>query len=220
MSVSSGDESESLSETSETLENGNVTKKMKLHEKDKINKDKKNEPVKSLETPAISSIELTKEIGNKEVKTTTVKDMLRAQRDANALKTSSSHINKRSKSTSSTTSDDSSSTDSDTSDSSSDANPSRHHSDEEDVFDQVVQNNKPPENKTNENATASNVLNKIQVNGTAMSDNIPQEADVQFLDTLNAYSRELINKFVDSAKNVGESAFQPVSAVELLNEYV
>lgn len=185
-----------------------------------MDKDKKNEPVKSKEMPAINIIEMTKEIVNKEVKTTTVKDMLRAQRDANALKTSSSHINKRSKSTSSATSDDSSSTDSDSSDSSSDANPSRHHSDEDDVFDQVAQNNKAPENKTIDNASASNMLNKIQVNGTAISDNIPQETDVKFLDTLNAPTRDLIGKLVDFAKTMGENAFQSVKAGEWLNEYV
>lgn len=209
-----------MSEASGTLENGNVNKKPKLHDKDKIvsaSKDKKLDLVKSKEKPplAIGVIEPPKDISNKEVKTTTVKDMLRAQRDANILK-SSSHINKGSKSTSSATSDDSSSSDSDSSESSSDANPSRNS--DEDEFENV--NDKVPEHMAIDNASNPNMLNKIQMNGTTSSDNIPLDAEVKFLDNLSANMRDLINGLVENAKNLKENLFQSDSALDLLYEYV
>lgn len=208
-----------MSETSITHENGNATKKPKLHEKDKeLSKDKKLDGNVRKESTIVGSNDLAKEIVNKEEKTTTVKDMLRAQRDANMMK-SSSHANKRSKSSSSATSDDSSSSESDSSETSSDANPSRHSDD--DVFDQVM-NSKGLENKITDNTSATNLLNKIQVNGTVSSENIPQEANNKFMDSLNGKSRDLISKLVELSKNLKENLFHSGStqALDLLYEYV
>ncbi|XP_031620313.1 yemanuclein-like isoform X2 [Contarinia nasturtii] len=189
----SEDESDSMSSVS--LENGNVSKKQKLSEKDKTlnNKEKKNDLVTKQDKTAIV-IETIKNqsVGNKEVKTTSVMHMLQAKRDANLLK-SSSHTNKGSKSTSSATSDDSSSSDSDSSDSSSDADPSRNSDDDD--FDNV--NNKGTENK-------------IQTNGIiTTSNNIPHEVDLKFFENLTSNHRDSINRLIDYSKNLKENFFQP-----------
>lgn len=154
--------------------------------------------------------------GNKEVKTTTVMSMLRQQRDANILKTSSHINNKGSKSTSSATSDDSSTSGSDSSESSSDAD---RHTDEDD-FDSVKQ--KCADNKAMDNVSASNVSNKIEINGistTSTINNIPQEPDITFYEQLNATELETIRRLVDYSKNLKENFFQ-AETLDLLSEYV
>lgn len=226
MPISSDDESDSMSDNSVTMENGNATKKPKIMEKDNTlssaapNKDKKNDVPKKDKPPVSINVSETikdQSAGNKEVKTTTVMSMLRAQRDANILKTSS-HIIKGSKSTSSATSDDSSSTDSDSSDSSSDADRSQH-SDEDD-FDSVK--NKGNEDKgIDGSAATSNVPNKIQINGTSStsSNNIPQEPDTSFFTQLSESEHALISQFIDSSKNQKDNFFQS-EMLDLLYEYV
>lgn len=217
-----------MSENSVTMENGSANKKPKIAEKDKLlpttNKEKKIELPKKDKPPPIN-VNVNETIkdqstGNKAVKTTTVMSMLRAQRDANILKTSlvSSHINKGSKSTSSATSDDSSTSDSDSSESSSDADPSRH-SDEDD-FDSI-KNKGTDTNKAIENVAASNVLNKIQINGTSSiaSNNIPQEPDSSFFEHLSANQRDLMCRLIDYSKNLKENFFQ-ADTLESLHEYV
>lgn len=142
-------------------------------------------------------------------------NMLRAQRDANILK-STGHITKGSKSTSSATSDDSSSTDTDSSDSSSDADADAdvRNSDEDD-FDSVNKNGS--ENKPTDNTQAS-VLNKIQVNGISLSNNIPHDIDLKFLENLSTNTRDSITRLIDYSKNLKEKFFQP-ETVDLLYEY-
>lgn len=221
LSVSSGDESDSLSEMSATNENGNANKKQKLHEKSKIKKDNSKKPdvVKSKEKPVpvvSTTIEQKAGVSNnsKEGKTTTVKDMLRAQRDA---------LLKRSKSTSSATSDDSSSSDSSSSDSSSDADQSRHSDDEE--FNGVENQS----GKTNAVAVdhavpaAPKTNNKpmvIQINGTAPIDNIPLNADLKLLDGLSNSTRDSIQRFVEKSKNLKENLLDSHATLEMLYEYV
>lgn len=221
MPLSSDDESDSMSENSVTMENGTANKKAKLVEEEKIlqtvNKEKKNDMPKKDKPPIGVNI-------GEPIKETTVMSMLRAQRDANMLKTSS-HIIKGSKSTSSATSDDSSSSDSDSSETSSDADPSRH-SDEDD-FDSVK--NKSTENKAIEIGPASNVPNKIQINGTsslsatatvaASSNNIPLEPDTTFFEHLTSTQRDLINRLIEYSKNLKENFFQ-TETLDLLYEYV
>lgn len=222
----SSDESDSVSESSITHENGNSSKKLKLQEKDNIlsnDKEIKNDvPTKEKPTTVPVAEVAVKEINketNKEGKMTTVKDMLRAKRDA--AKTSSSHIRKGSKSASSATSDDSSSTDTDSSDSSSDADaegePNRD-DDDDDVANSL--NSKAPYNSTSDKANASSiVINKIQTNGTSLSNNIPQEIDTKFLDSLAANTRESISRFIDVTKHSKDNTFQP-KILDLLYEYV
>lgn len=207
-----------------TNENGNANKKQKLHERSKIKKDNNKKPdvVKSKEKPipVISTTveQTTKGVSNnsKEVKTTTVKDMLRAQRDA---------LLKRSKSTSSATSDDSSSSDSSSSDSSSDADQSRHS--DEDEFNGVVDN----QNVANEiNAVehaipvGSKTINKptaIQINGIVPTDNIPPlEADLKLLDSLSSSTSDSIHRFVEISKNLKENLLDSHQTLEILYEYV
>lgn len=225
MPLTSDDESDSMSENSVTIENGNVTKKPKLSETEKIvttNKEKSNDLVKKDKLPINVNVNDTIKDGNKEVKTTTVMSMLRAQRDANILKTTS-HINKGSKSTSSATSDDSSSSDSSSSDSSSDADPSRH-SDEDDF--EIIKNT-GTENRAIESTPASSVLNKIQINGTSLPssslssqiNNIPQEPDITFFEQLTPNQRDLINRLIDYSKNPKENFFQ-TEMLDSLYEYV
>lgn len=221
----SSDESDSVSESSVTHENGNSSKKLKLQEKDNIlsnDKEIKNDvPTKEKPTTVPVAEVAVKEINketNKEGKMTTVKDMLRAKRDA--AKTSSSHISKGSKSASSATSDDSSSTDSDSSDSSSDADaegePNR--DDDDDVANNL--NSKAPFNSTSDKANASIIVStKIQTNGTSLSNNIPQEIDTKFLDSLAANTRESISRFIDVTKHSKDNTFQP-KILDLLYEYV
>lgn len=224
---SSEDESDDVSESSATVENGNTNKKLKLQEKDKpllLNEEKKVD-VPKIEKPVIAlPDQMAKEINNKAEKITTVRDMIRAQRDA--LKTSS-HANKGSKSTSSATSDDSSSSDSDSSDSSSDA--------EADVELELIRDNdvvdatdslnsKTTFDKLIENVTASpqNPLNKIQTNGTSppMSNNIPPEIDIQLIDGLTPETRDLITKLIENSKNLKDcTGFQP-ELLGSLYEYV
>lgn len=214
----SSDESDSVSESSVTHENGNSSKKLKLQEKDTIlsnDKEKKNDvPTKEKPTTVpvaeVAAKGMNKEI-NKEGKMTTVKDMLRAQRDA--AKTSSSHI-------SSATSDDSSSTESDSSDSSSDADaegePNR--DDDDDVANSS--NSKAPYNSTSDKANTSIIVsNKVQTNGTSLSNNIPQEIDTKFLDGLAPNTRESISRFIDVTKHSKDNTFQP-KILDLLYEYV
>lgn len=229
MPLSSGDESDSVSE------NEKANKKQKLHEKDKTiinDKDKKSDVKKSdvlkiKEKPSISPIEVTKESNSKEGKLITVRDMIRAQRDA-SLKVSS-HINKGSKSTSSATSDDSSSSESDSSDSSSDAdveadveadaeaNRNSDDDDDDDVANNL--NNKGSFDKIHDNAIASNYTNKIQLNGTSTSNNIPQEVDLRFLDNLVPDTRDSISRFIESSKNLKDNSFPP-ETLGLLYKYV
>lgn len=206
-----------------TNENGNANKKQKLHEKSKIKKDgsKKSDLVKSKEklVPVVSTtIEQTIKVGvsnnNKEVKTTTVKDMLRAQRDA---------LLKRSKSTSSATSDDSSSSDSSSSDSSSDADQSRH-SDEEEyngVDNQSAKNNAVAVEHTV--LAGPKTINKppaIQINGITPTDNIPLETDLKLLDSLSSSTRDSIHRFVEISKNLKENLLDSHQTLEMLYEYV
>lgn len=67
--------SDGMSDTSETMGNGHSEKKLKIeHEKPGINRDKKISHKEGSEAEKDS-------VAKKEVKTTTVKDMLRAQRD-------------------------------------------------------------------------------------------------------------------------------------------
>lgn len=201
-----------MSETSIT-ENGNANKKAKIVEKDKMlnNKEKKTELPKAKEKPTIAASVTVKDqtVGNKEVKTTTVMSMLRAQRDAAK---SSSHISKGSKSTSSASSDDSSSSDSDSSESSSDGDA---RNSEDDDFNNV--NNKTTESKTIDNAAAaSNVLNKIQVNGMPSSNNIPPELDGKFLENLSQTHRDSLERLIDYSKK--ENFFQS-ETLDLLYKY-
>lgn len=214
MPLSSDDESDS-SENSATMENGNATKKPKIVEKDKTVSTNKDNDLMKKDKPAIG-VNVGETIkdqssGNKEVKTTTVMSMLRQQRDANILKTSSHFNNKGSKSTSSATSDDSSSSGSDSSDSSSDAD--RHS--EEDDFDSVKQ-------KGADNRATDNASNKIQINGTSTAssiNNIPQEPDITFYDQLNATELDTIRRLIDYSKNLKENFFQN-ETLDLLSEYV
>lgn len=218
LSVSSGDESDSLSEMSATNENGNANKKQKLHEKSKIKKDNSKKPdvVKSKEKPVpviSTTIEQTVGVSNnsKEVKTTTVKDMLRAKRDA---------LLKRSKSTSSATSDDSSSSDSSSSDSSSDADQSRH-SDEEEF--NGVENQSIKTNAVAAGATGSKTINKptvIQINGVTLTDNIPPDAESKLLDTLSSSTRDAVHRFVEISKNYKENLLDSHQTLDILYEYV
>lgn len=214
MSVSSEEEND-VNEMSAAVENGAVNKKAKIPEKDKLmnNKEKKIEAPKNKEKPTVGPNDMTKDqpVVNKEVKTTTVMNFLRAQRDA--LK-SSSHINKGSKSTSSATSDDSSSSESDSSESSSDAD---HKNSEDDDFNRL--NNKVPENKAIDNAAASSVLNKIPVNGLSASNNIPPESDGKFVENLSPHHRDLLARLIDYTKNPKENFFQS-ETLDLLYKYV
>lgn len=225
MPLTSDDESDSMSENSVTIENGNATKKPKMSETEKIiptNKEKSIDLVKKDKLPINVNVSETIKDGNKEVKTTTVMSMLRAQRDANILKTTS-HINKGSKSTSSATSDDSSSSDSSSSDSSSDADPSRH-SDEDD-FESIK--NTGTEIRAIDSVPASSVPNKIQINGTSsltsssssQINNIPQEPDITFFEQLTQNQRDSINRLIDYSKNPKENFFQ-TEMLDLLYEYV
>lgn len=222
--MSSDDESDSMSETSVTLENG--AKKIKLHEKENnkmsINKDKKIDLMQKTKEKslAIGAGEVIKDVNSKEVKTTTVKDMLRAQRDANMLKTSSHINNKRSKSTSSATSDDSSSSDSDSSDTSSDADRSRHSDDDDIESVEHKAHEKNPsvgiEHATPSNASSAHVKT-IQMNGvnTMPPDNIPSDSiDPKLLDNLSTNTRELITKLIE------HKHLQSDTLPELLYEYV
>lgn len=214
--MSSGDESDSLSEMSATNENGNATKKQKLHEKSKIKKDSSKKPdlVKNKEKPVpVISTTIEQKVGvsnnSKEVKTTTVKDMLRAQRDA---------LLKRSKSTSSATSDDSSSSDSSSSDSSSDADQSRH-SDEEDINGVENQSAKNDAMAVDGSKTNSKPM-MIQFNGTGMADNIPLNADLKLLDGISSTTCDSIHRFVEKAKNLKENLLDSHAILEMLYEYV
>lgn len=206
-------------------ENGNANKKQKLHEKSKIKKDssKKSDLVKSKEKPVpvvSTTIEQTVKVGvsnnSKEVKTTTVKDMLRAQRDA---------LLKRSKSTSSATSDDSSSSDSSSSDSSSDGDQSRH-SDEEEfngVDNQSGRTNAVAIEHAAVPAAGSKTINKptaIQINGIAPTDNIPLETDSKLLESLGSSTRDSIHRFVEISKNLKENLLDSHPTLEMLYEYV
>lgn len=198
MALDSDDESDSMSSVS--IENGNISKKAKITEKDKSqnNKEKKNDATAK---PDKSTIETNKEqsIRNKEVKTTSVMHMLQAKRDAKVQQLKSSS-QKGSKSTSSATSDDSTSSDSDSSDSSSDADPNRISDDDD--FDNV-------KTKAIGNVPTGNILMKVQTNGTATSNNIPQEIDMTFFENLTSNHRDSINRLVEYSKNPHEQFFQP-----------
>lgn len=218
--MSSDDESDSCSEMSATNENGNANKKQKLHEKSKIKKDNNKKPdlvVKNKEKPVPEqTVKPGVSNNSKEVKTTTVKDMLRAQRDA---------LLKRSKSTSSATSDDSSSSDSSSSDSSSDGDQSRHS--DEDEFNGVDNQNTANKPNSVENAVpaGSKTINKpqttIQINGGITStDNIPLEADLKLLDSLSSGVRDSIHRFVEISKNLKENLLDSHQSLEMLYEYV
>lgn len=214
---------------SATNENGNANKKQKLHGKSKIKKadnNKKPDLVKSKEKPVpviTTTVEQTTKIlsnNSKEVKTTTVKDMLRAQRDA--LRS------KRSKSTSSATSDDSSSSgDSSSSDSSSDADQSRHSDDNE--FNGIVENQSVTTNKPNavEHAVptgSKTTISKptaIQINGIVPTENIPSlGVDLKLLDSLSSSTRDSIHRFVEISKNLKENLLDSHQTLEMLYEYV
>lgn len=194
--MSSDDESDSLSEVSVTNENGNVSKKQKLQDKSKMKKDNNNKKPdlmknKEKSVPVLSTTveQAAKAAGNsKEVKTTTVKDILRAQRDA---------FLKRSNPTSSAgsgTSDDSSSSDSSTSDSSSDG-----HSDD-DL--NGGNDHQTVENRTNAaDVAVASAINKQttmqQINGIAPSiDSIALDG----LNDLSSSERDTIHRFVEISK--------------------
>lgn len=195
-----------------------MTKKQKIAEKDKVfcNKEKKNDlPKKDKPTAVTTETIKDQSAGNKGGKPTTVMHMLKAKRDANILK-SSSHINKGSKSTSSATSDDSSSSESDSSDSSSDADPSKHSQDDD--FDNL-KNNGLENIAITSVAQSISVSNKIQLNGTTASNNIPQEVDKTFFENLTTIHRDSINRLIDYSKNQNDNTFQD-ETLDLLYEYV
>lgn len=205
------------------MENGNANKKQKLHEKDKtLNKEKRNDLLKNKEKSTSSSIivnEPTKDplpLTNKEEKTTTVMNMLRAQRDAKILK-SSGHLD-NSKSTSSTSDESTSSSDSDSSESScSDAADVRNS--DEDNFQNINKNGAENKQIDNTPPTSSNVLNKVQVNGLSLSNNIPpHEIDVKFFDNLSPNIRDSITRIIDHTKDLKDN-FLSFESQKLLYEY-
>lgn len=220
--LSSDDESDSSSEPSAANENGNANKKQKLHEKSKVknkeNNGKKPDLTKNKEksVPVLSTTveQAAKSVGNsKEVKTTTVKDFLRAQRDASL---------KRSNPTSSATSEDSSSSDSSTSDSSDSDGEHSRHSDDDDANGEVDHQNMENRHNAVELAAAVSINNKPatqQINGIAPAiDEIPAAADLKLLDDLNSSTRESIHRFVENVRDATET--EPHKSLETLYEYV